>query len=132
MPKDFDRTRRVAEQIQRELAQLIQFQMKDPRLGMVTVSSVEVSRDFSNAKVYVTVFNKDDSPKQAIEILQQAAGFLRHELGQRLRLRTIPHLHFHYDESIARGAHLSALIHTAMTKNSPQPEQEDEDGTEKK
>jgi ribosome-binding factor A len=132
MPKDFDRTRRVAEQIQRDLAQLIQFQIKDPRLGMVTVSSVEVSRDYSNAKVYVTVFNQDDNPKVALDILQHAAGFLRHELGQRLRLRTIPHLHFYYDESIARGAHLSALINTAMAKNTPEQDHEDEDGTEEK
>lgn len=132
MPREFNRTRRVAEQIQRELAQLIQMQLKDPRLGMVTVSAVEVSRDFSNAKVFVTVFNKENNPKVALDILQHAAGYLRHELGQVMRLRTIPQLHFHYDESIARGAHLSALIHTAMSKNATPQNDEDDEGHAKK
>lgn len=129
MPKEFDRTRRVSEQIQRELAQIIQMQLKDPRLGMVTVSAVEVSKDFSNAKVYITVLGQRGTPQAALEILQHAAGFMRHELGQRLRLRIIPHLHFFYDESIARGAHLSALINTAMAKESGKSA-EDENGTE--
>ncbi len=125
MPRDFDRTRRIAEQIQRELAKLIQMQMKDPRLGMVTVASVEVSRDLSNAKVYVTVFNKDDNPKIAIEILQNAAGYLRHELGKLVKLRILPQLRFIYDDTVAKGAHMSALIARAVAEDAAGS---DEDG----
>ncbi|MBI3562239.1 MAG: 30S ribosome-binding factor RbfA [Gammaproteobacteria bacterium] len=132
MPKEFDRSRRVAEQIQRELAQLIQLQLKDPRLGMVTVSAVELSRDFSNAKVFVTVFNQTDNPQQSLQVLQHAAGFLRHALGQALRLRTLPQLHFYYDKSIARGAQLSALIHQAMASVPADPQSQDTGDHEEK
>ena len=111
MPKDFSRTRRVAEQIQRELAELIRREVRDPRLGMVTVTAVEVSRDMSHAKVFVTVLGKDEEEsKISIGILQKLAGYLRHELGRAMRLRIIPELHFHYDSAIARGQDLSALI----------------------
>lgn len=109
MPKEFSRTRRIGEQIQRELAQLIQQEVKDPRLGMVTVSGVEVSRDLSVAKVFVTVLG-DEDPKPSLTVLNRAAGFLRHALGQRLVVRTVPSLKFVYDESVARGARLSRLI----------------------
>ena len=129
MPRDFDRTRRIAEQIQRELAQLIQMELKDPRLGMVTVASVEVCRDLSNAKVYVTVFNKDDNPKIAIEILQNAAGYLRHELGKRVKLRILPQLRFIYDDTIAKGAHMSALIARAVAEDAAGSDEDSSDGT---
>ena len=116
MPKDFERTRRVAEQIQRELAVLIQQEINDPRVGMVTVSDVEVSRDFAHAKVFVTKLNAtgDEDKQHSVNALQHAAKFLQHELGRRIKLRTIPHLHFHYDESIERGSNLSALIDSAI------------------
>jgi len=116
MPKDFERTRRVSEQLQRELAILIQQEVNDPRVGMVTVSAVEVTKDFAHAKVFVTalVAAENQDKKATIDALQHAAGFLQHELGKRVKLRTIPHLKFIYDESIERGTNLSALIDSAI------------------
>lgn len=117
MAKEFSRTRRVGEQMQRELAQLIQREVKDPRLGMVTVSGVDVSRDYSVAKVYITVLGDNADPAQTLAILNKVSGFLRHELGQRMVLRTVPALTFHYDESVERGSELSRLIDEAVSKD---------------
>lgn len=117
MPKEFSRTRRVGEQMQRELAQLIQQEIKDPRIGMLTVTAVEVSRDFSHAKVFVTSLNDEQGMQQTLEILAHASGFLRHELGRRMKLRTIPELHFVHDESVERGNRLSSLIDEAIARN---------------
>ncbi len=118
MPKAFNRTRRIGEQLQRELAQLIRDEIKDPRLGMVTVMDVEVSRDLSHAKVFVTVLSADEEQRAAsVAILNEAAGMLRGLLGRRLRLRTIPQLHFLYDQSIEKGAELSALIDAAVASD---------------
>jgi len=114
MTKDFSRTRRIGEQMQRELAILIQQEIKDPRVGMVTVSAVEVSRDLSHAKVFITVLNTDQDIPTTLEILNRAGGFLRHELGRRMVLRTVPALHFVYDESMVRGNELSRLIDEAV------------------
>ena len=116
MAKEFSRTRRVGEQMQRELSELIQRELKDPRVGMITVTGVEVSRDMSHAKVFVTVLGGQQSVEQSLAALGHAAGFLRHELGQRMKLRIIPELHFFYDASVERGAHLSALIDKAVGK----------------
>lgn len=117
MPKDFERTRRVAEQLQRELATMIQMEVRDPRVGLVTVSSVDVSKDLAHAKVFITALNDAQEHKDTIEALQHAAGFLQHELGKRLKLRTIPRLHFVYDETIERGNELSALIDSAIKQD---------------
>jgi len=114
--KEFSRTRRVGEQMQRELSELIQRELKDPRVGMITITGVEVSRDMSHAKVYVTVLGGEHSLEETLATLKHAAGFLRHELGHRMKLRIIPELHFFYDASIERGAHLSALIDKAVGK----------------
>jgi ribosome-binding factor A len=114
MPREFSRSKRVAAQIQRELAQLIQFELKDPRLGLVTVSGVDLSRDLAYAKVYVTVLAADESVEEVLETLNKAAGFLRHELGRRLTTRVTPQLTFLYDASVERGANLSALIDKAL------------------
>lgn len=117
MPKDFERTRRVGEQIQRELAVLIQQEIMDPRVGMITVSAVEVTKDFAHAKVFITTLTDGQPHKETIEALQHAAGFLQHELGKRMKLRTIPRLKFVYDESIERGSALSALIDSAIKQD---------------
>ena len=118
MPREFNRTRRIAEQLQRELAQLIREEVKDPRLGMVTVVDVEVSRDLSHAKVFVTLLTGDEEARMtSVAILNDAAGMLRKFLGRRLRLRTIPQLHFHYDQSIEKGAEISALIDAAVASD---------------
>jgi len=118
MPKEFNRTRRINEQMQRELAQLIQQELKDPRLGMVTVSAVEVTRDLSLARVFVSVLDKDeDQMEEVLAILDRAGGFLRHELGQRMKLRNIPRLRFQYDKSITEGNRLSSLIDEAVARD---------------
>lgn len=111
---DFSRTRRIGEQMQRELATLIQQQIKDPRLGMVTVSAVEVARDLSHAKVFITVFDDKQEIAVSLDILNRASGFLRHELARSMTLRTVPALRFVYDESMARGNELSRLIDEAV------------------
>ncbi|MCK8515926.1 30S ribosome-binding factor RbfA [Methylonatrum kenyense] len=118
MARDYPRTRRVADQIQRELAGLIRDAVRDPRLGSVTVSEVNVSRDMGHAKVYMTVLGADaDTSREAVEILNGAAGFLRRELGRSMRLRTVPALHFLYDDVFDRGADLSQLIDRAVASD---------------
>lgn len=124
MPRDFNRTDRIADQMQRDLAELIRSSVKDPRIGMVTVNAVDVSRDLGYADVYVTLLTVDevdgDSPevKETIKILNGAAGFLRSELSKRIKLRTIPQLRFHFDSSVGRGRHLEGLIRSAREKDS--------------
>ncbi len=115
MAREFTRSRRVGEQMQRELALLIQQELKDPRLGMITVSGVEVTRDFAHAKVFVTVLSDEpEQVAQSLEGLRHAAGFLRRELGRRMLARTIPELHFVHDTSVEQGSRLSALIDRAV------------------
>jgi ribosome-binding factor A len=117
MPRDFPRTERVGDQIQRELADLIRLQVKDPRVGMVTLAGVEVSRDLAHAKVWFTVLGDAKQVADTTEGLQRAAGFLRRELGRRMRLRMVPHLHFQYDDTQERGARISALIDQAVAED---------------
>ncbi len=119
MPKDYSRTRRVAEQIQREMAQMIQMDIKDPRIGLVTISAVKLSRDMSHATIYFTVFDEQHSVEETLSVLEGASGFLRRELAQRIKLRITPHLHFKYDESIAYGNELTALINKAVEMENP-------------
>jgi len=124
MAQEYSRTQRVADEIQRELAALIQREVKDPRVGMATVSAVEVSRDLSHAKVFVTIFNGDENAQEIIESLKalnNASGFLRGQLGQRMKLRIVPTLRFHFDDSLSRGNYLSNLIDQARASD---PEQD--------
>ncbi|NOZ38332.1 MAG: 30S ribosome-binding factor RbfA [Gammaproteobacteria bacterium] len=125
MPKDFSRSRRVGEQIQRELAVLIQQEIKDPRLGMVTVSAVDVSRDLSVAKVFVTVFDEEHDMTQTLDVLNRAAGFLRHWLGKGMSLRSVPTLKFIYDASVSNGNRLSSLIDQAVTSDHDKHQEQD-------
>jgi ribosome-binding factor A len=115
----YKRTDRISDVLQREIADLIQRKVKDPRLiGMITVSAVDVSRDLSYAKVYVTQLNNDPAAiKNNLKILNHAASYLRSELGQRIKLRITPQLKFIYDESISRGVYLSGLIDSAIARD---------------
>lgn len=119
MAKDYSRTQRIGDQMQRELAMLIQREIKDPRLGLVTITAVDVSRDLSHAKVYITVMGQDSAEhvEQNLNILKDASGFLRMQLGKSMKVRTVPQLHFLYDASIRRGAELSALIERAVAED---------------
>ena len=127
MPKDFSRTRRVGEQIQREMAQLVQQEIKDPRLGLVTISAVKLSKDMSHANIFFTVLNDEQSVEDTLKVLEGAAGFLRHELAKRMQLRIVPNIHFKYDESISYGNELSALINKAMGMENPENRMSDLD-----
>ena len=128
MAKQYSRTQRIGDQIQRELATMIPREVKDPRLGFITVTGVDVSRDIGHAKIFVTVMG-DNSPemiKDNLSVLNDAAGYLRMLLGKAMKLRSVPALHFHYDESITRGAYLSALIEKAVTQDKGKPESDGE------
>lgn len=119
MPKDFPRTLRVADQIQRELADLIRLEVKDPRVGMVTLTGVEVTSDYMHAKVFFTLLGTAAQQDAAVRGLRHAAGFLRGQIGRRIKLHTIPELHFIFDESVERGDRLSQLIARAMESGTP-------------
>ena len=122
--KEFNRADRVGAQMQRELALLLRDEAKDPRLSEVTIQEVRVTRDLSHAKVYFTVLDSDEAP-WFTEILGHAAGFLRRRLGQIMKLRTIPELHFVYDKSIEEGQRLSALIEKAVASDHHEEEEKD-------
>ena len=119
MPRDFSRAARIADQIQRDLSDLIRKELKDPRVGLVTITAVEVTRDLSHAKVYITSLTGAESTDRSIQALQHAAGFLRTQLSHTLKVRSIPQLHFVYDASVERGARLSQLIDQAVAGEGP-------------
>ena len=109
------RLRRVADQIQRELSELLRAELKDPRVGMITLTGVEVSPDFAHARVFFTTLADAESLKSIEAGLEHAAGFLRAQLGKRLTLRVTPEIRFKHDVSVERGVRLSQLIDAAMT-----------------
>lgn len=114
MPKEFSRSQRVAEQIRRELAELIRLEVKDPRVGFITLTDVEVTPDYAHAKVFFTSMTGEEGLGEILAGLRRASGFLRRELGRRIRIHTLPELHFHYDASVERGSRLSRLIDDAV------------------
>jgi ribosome-binding factor A len=116
------RAARIADQIQRELAEVIRTELRDPRVGsLVTLTGVELSRDQSHAKVFFTVLGAPSDIEHVLKGLQHGAGFLRSQLAHRLSTRSVPELHFHYDESVERGVRLSKLIDEAVAPPRPAP-----------
>ncbi|WP_293760056.1 30S ribosome-binding factor RbfA [uncultured Aquitalea sp.] len=107
--KGFSRSDRIAEQIQRELAEMTRKGLKDPRAGWITITAVHVTRDYSHAKVYYTVMD-DKTRAVTQEALDDSAGYLRSELGRAIKIFSIPQLHFVYDESVERGMHMTSLL----------------------
>jgi ribosome-binding factor A len=128
MPKDYPRTRRIAEQIQREIAELIRTELKDPRIpAFITITDVEVTKDQEHAKIFFTTLAETADVKETTAALKRAAGFLRTQLAHRMKLRTVPQLDFKYDASVERGMKLSRLIDEAVASDSkPQPPSGDE------
>jgi ribosome-binding factor A len=116
MPKDFSRALRIADQMQRELADLFLHEIKDPRVKQITVTGVEVSRDYSHAKVFYTTLGSQEEKFLVEKGLGHANGFLRTSLSHRMKLRIVPQLHFVYDESVERGMRLSKLIDEAVAQ----------------
>ena len=113
MAKEFSRTSRIGEVIMRQLAQMIQQEVSDPRVGMVTVSHVDVTSDLRYAKVYITRLNDTESEedvKECIAGLTNAAGFLKRGIAKRVEIRTVPELKFYYDKSLEHGFHMDELI----------------------
>ena len=114
MPKRPARSLRVAEQIQRELAEILRTELKDPRVAMITLTGVEVTPDYAHAKVFYTLMGNAAQRGETEAGLKQAGGFLRSQLARRIKLHSIPQLHFVYDASIERGFELSRLIDEAV------------------
>lgn len=117
MPRDYPRSRRIAEQIQRELSDIIRLELKDPRVGMITLTDVEVTQDQSHARVFFTALGGEERVEDAARGLQHAAGFLRSQLAHRMKLRVVPQLQFKYDQSVERGMRLSQLIDAAVAED---------------
>jgi len=120
MPRPSGRSQKVGDQIQRELSEIIHRELRDPRVGMITLTSVDVSGDCAHATVYFTCLDNDHVPA-AKAGLDRATGFLRTQLGKRIKIWTTPELKFVYDESVERGDRLSRLIDKANKDNPAKP-----------
>lgn len=106
-----DRISRISEEIKREISNIIQNELKDPRLPkVVSITAVKVARDLKHAKIFVSVLGDDEEKKSALEGLKSAAGFIRREIGQKMQIRYIPELHFELDSSIEHGIYITKLI----------------------
>lgn len=112
--KSFSRKDRVSEQIRRELAELIRTELKDPRVGMISITDVEVTADYAHAKIFFSSLAGSENLTAVMTGLEKASGFLRRELGKRISIHTTPQLHFVFDHSLERGADLSKLIQEAV------------------
>lgn len=112
------RANRLAESLKEEISQMIREEIKDPRLGFVTVTGVDVAEDLGHAKVYVSVLGSGEEAKDSLEILNRAAGYVRGELGKRIRLRHTPEIVFKYDPSIEQGAHIAKLLRDVQVERS--------------
>ncbi|MCT8541090.1 30S ribosome-binding factor RbfA [Glaesserella parasuis] len=119
MAREFSRADRVAQELQKEIAIILQREVKDPRIGMVTVSDVEISRDLAYAKVFVTfLFDSDESAvERGLEGLNKASGYIRTLVGKAMRLRIVPELRFVYDQSLVEGMRISNLVTNVIRKD---------------
>ncbi|MBA6252242.1 MULTISPECIES: 30S ribosome-binding factor RbfA [unclassified Colwellia] len=130
MAREFARTDRVGQEIQKEIATILMREVKDPRLVMTTVSAVELTRDLAYAKIFVTFFTNEVSEiKSSIEVLNEAAGFIRSLLAKKLRARIMPHLRFVYDSSMAEGVRMSSLVDEAVASDKHIAESSERDAT---
>lgn len=114
-PHGFSRQERVAGQVRRELAALIDGELKDPRIGMISITGVDVTPDYAYAKVYFSTLAGRERVDDILAGLENASGFLRRELGRRIRIHTTPQLHFIFDQSLERGAEITKLIQEAVS-----------------
>jgi len=130
MPKEFSRTRRIGEQLKRELAELIRTECDDPRMLMVSITAVEVNRDLAVATVYITLLGDPAERASVVQALNKEAVVFRSILGRQLHLRTVPKLTFVYDDVIERGAALSRLIDDAVQTDRARHKDDAEDDVE--
>ena len=115
--KNYSRKDRVSEQVRREMAEIIRTELKDPRVGFISITDVEVTPDYAHAKIYFSSMTGEEGLEDILAGLNRASGFLRRELGRRIHLHTLPALHFVYDASLARGAELSQIIDKAVAED---------------
>lgn len=127
MPREFSRSDRVASQMQRELADLIRTQVRNPELGMVTLSDVELSRDLAVAKLFVSFLGASLPPNKSVKLLNEKVPELRRELGRRIRIRVLPELRFVYDDSIERGMRMDSLLQGLSIESEPSGEVDGEE-----
>jgi ribosome-binding factor A len=125
MPKEFSRSRRIGEQMQRLLSEILLRDVKDPRVQGVSVTAVDVSRDLSHATVWFSLLDPDADPAPAATALARAAGLIRGKLGRAMYIRQVPALHFRHDESLERGSRLSDLINRAVASDKERPGNDD-------
>ncbi|NIY47669.1 30S ribosome-binding factor RbfA [Cedecea colo] len=133
MAKEFGRPQRVSQELQKEIAIILQREIKDPRLGMMTtVSGVEVSRDLAYAKVFVTFLNDkdEDAIKEGIKVLQDASGYIRTLIGKAMRLRIVPELTFFYDNSLVEGMRMSNLVSNVIRNDDERRVNDSDDSKE--
>lgn len=114
----YQRADRVKELLRQEISQIIKEEIKDPRIGFATVTDVELSYDLRHAKVFVSVYGDEESRKDTLKGLQSASGFIRNEIGKRIRMKHVPEVLFRFDESIERGARISKLLHEIHSEDS--------------
>jgi ribosome-binding factor A len=117
----FKRSARVGDQMKQEIADILMRKIKDPRIGFVTVTDVELSDDLRNAKVFVSVYGGDK--KETFKGLNSAAAFIRSELGRRMTMRSIPEILFRFDDTVERGAHIMELLHEIEKKHEQETEE---------
>lgn len=117
MRKSYERINRLEQLVHREIAQMIHSEMKDPRLGLITVSNVSITKDLSYAKVFVTIWGPQEETSKNVRLLNQASGYFRTELSKRLKIRKIPEISFHFDKSLSEGYRISNLIERAISED---------------
>jgi ribosome-binding factor A len=124
MPREFSRSERMAEQLRRELAEIVRDEINDPRLGFISFTEVRMSRDLSHAVIYCSVLNSEDQV-ESIEVLNRAVGFIRKEIARRIRARIVPTLKFVIDDSVTRGVAMDDLIREAIKSDKKNDGDED-------
>jgi ribosome-binding factor A len=127
MARDYARSRRIGDEIQRTLSEIIRRDLKDPRLQYLTITAVEVSRDLSHANIFVSPLDPEGDPTPMLEALESASGFIRRQLGRSLTTRLTPQLHFARDESIEIGSRLTSLIDTVVEDDKQRHQESDDD-----
>ncbi|OIN07595.1 30S ribosome-binding factor RbfA [Oceanisphaera psychrotolerans] len=131
MAREFSRTRRVGQELQKEIAMILQREIKDDRLKLVTVSGVELSRDLNYAKVFVTFLENDpEKIEQGMKVLKDASGFIRSLVGKAMRLRVTPELRFSYDQSLVEGMRISTLVSSTIAEDKRRMQESDRDENE--
>lgn len=118
MAREFSRSRRVAQQLQKELAMIVMREIKAKEFGMITINEVDLSRDLSYAKVYFTLLNNEpELIKKAVELLNETAPYIRSLMGSKMKLRIVPELRFYYDKSLSEGIRMASLVTKAVRED---------------